>query len=102
MATKKVTEPEITEEIKQEAMAEEKDPMKELVDFYAFKDNGKYKDDIIVGINGRFLRIMRGVKVKIPKPYYDVLMQSQEQDARTANLMEDLQQDYEKAKKVLG
>lgn len=97
MATKK-TEAEATTEVKQE---EAYDPMKDLVDFYAFKDNGKYKDDIIVGINGRFLRIMRGKRVKIPRPYYDVLMQSQEQDAKTASMMENLQEDYEHAKRVL-
>lgn len=97
MATKKI-EAEATTEVKQE---EAYDPMKDLVDFYAFKDNGKYKDDIIVGINGRFLRIMRGKRVKIPRPYYDVLMQSQEQDAKTASMMETLQEDYEHAKRVL-
>lgn len=99
MATKKI-EAEATTEVKQEK-TEANDPMKELVDFYAFKDNGKYKDDIIVGINGKFLRIMRGKRVKIPRPYYDVLMQSQEQDAKTANMMENLQEDYEHAKRVL-
>ena len=94
----------VEEIIEETALAPVKpqDPMKELVDFYAFKDNGKYKDDIVVGINGRFLRIMRGQRVKIPKPYYDVLMQSQEQDAKTAYMMEGLQDEYKKAERILG
>lgn len=94
MATKKETIEEVKEEVKE--------PKDELVEFYAFKDNGKYKDDIVVGINGKFLRIQRGVRVKIPKPYYDVLMQSQEQDAKTAYMMEGLQDEYKKAEKILG
>ena len=104
MATKKKEEMnEVTAEaVEQEAPVTHADPMKELVDFYAFKDSGKYKDDIIVGINGKFLRIMRGVKVQIPRAYYEVLMQSQEQDAKTANLMEGLQEEYEQAKRILG
>ena len=68
-----------------------KDPdayLKERVPFYAFKDNGKYKDDITVGVNGRIFRIKRGETVYIPRYVYNVLMNSMAQDARTADYID--------------
>ena len=62
--------------------------MLELVDFYAFKDSDRYKDDIIVAVNGRVWRIQRGEHVKIPRYVYEVLANSQRQDTYTANLIE--------------
>ncbi len=73
-----------------------------LVDFYAFKDNDKYKDDIFVAINGKALKIKRGVKVKIPKAYAEVLRQSQEQDTATADLIEREGEAYNAASQVIG
>ncbi len=73
-----------------------------LVDFYAFKDNDKYKDDIFVAINGKALKIKRGVKVRIPKAYAEVLQQSQEQDTATADLIERESEAYNNASQVIG
>lgn len=60
----------------------------ELVDFYAFKDNGKYKDDIVVGVNGKIWKIKRGEHVKIPRYVAKVIENSMEQDEKTARLIE--------------
>ncbi len=60
----------------------------EEVPFYAFKDNDKYKDDIIVGVNGKLYRIKRGEQVMIPRNVYNVLMRGMNQDAKTADLMD--------------
>lgn len=60
----------------------------ELVEFEAFYDDDRYKDDIFVAVNGRRYQIKRGVKVKIPRFVYEVIMNSIEQDKATADLME--------------
>ena len=89
--TKKKTEEVTAEVTKAEAPKAPADPnakLKELVPFYAFKDNDKYKDDITVGVNGRMFRIKRGEQVMIPRYVYNVLMRSMNQDAKTADLMD--------------
>ena len=58
------------------------------VDFYAFRDSSKYKDDIFVGLNGKGYKIQRGKHTRIPKAVAEVLEHSMEQDARTAELIE--------------
>ena len=85
--TKKKTE-EVTQAEAPKANADPNAQLKELVPFYAFKDNDKYKDDITVGVNGRMFRIKRGEQVMIPRYVYNVLMRSMNQDAKTADLMD--------------
>ena len=69
----------------------------ELVKFRAFKDNGKYKDDITVIVNGKSWRIQRGVDVEIPRYVYNVIIQSEEQDLKAANYAEEKQDAYKKS-----
>ncbi len=69
-------------------MKSEKEYWNERVPFKAFKDNGKYKDDLVVGINGKLWRIQRGVEIMIPRNVREVIYQSMDQDAATANLIE--------------
>lgn len=59
----------------------------ELVPFEALFDGDKYKDDIIVSVNGKRYQIKRGVKVMIPRNVFNVLMRSQQQDMKTAAMM---------------
>lgn len=53
-----------------------------------FKDNGKYKDDVFVAVNGKGWQIQRGVTVEIPRYVAQVLEQSMAQDQEAAELME--------------
>ncbi len=71
----------------------------ELVKYRAFKDNGKYKDDITVIVNGKPWRIQRGVEVEIPRYVYNVIIQSEEQDLKAANYAEEKQDAYKKSSK---
>ena len=71
-----------------EKQAAEEAHLKELVPFYAFKDTDKYRDDIIVGVNGKLFQIQRGKEVMIPRYVYNVIIQSMNQDAQTAELIE--------------
>ena len=69
----------------------------ELVKFKAFKDNGKYKDDITVIVNGKSWRIQRGVYVEIPRYVHNVIMQSEEQDLKATNYAESKRDEYEQS-----
>ena len=59
-------------------MAEEKVRIK------LFKDNGRYKGDLFVSVNGVNYQIRRGVEVEVPRAVAEVLEHSQRQDDLTA------------------
>lgn len=83
-------------------MKSEKEYWNERVPFKAFKDNGKYKDDLVVGINGKLWRIQRGVEIMIPRNVREVIYQSMDQDAATANLIERESNAYNDASRWLN
>lgn len=94
------TEPEEDEEAKRRRLFEEEQErdrqyMEEKVPVQLFKDNDKYKDDVLVCVNGERLLIKRGVKVEIPRKFALVLEQSANQDTATANLIESKSAEYE-------
>ena len=49
-----------------------------------FRDNGRYKEDLFVSVNGVNYKIRRGVDVEVPPEVAEVLDHSQLQDERTA------------------
>lgn len=53
-----------------------------------FKDNGKYKDPLVVVLNGKVYRYERGIKHKFPKDVYEIIKRSEAQDIKTARMME--------------
>ena len=69
--------------------------MEEYVPFKAFKDNGKYKDDIFVAVNGETCLIKRGVQTQIKRKFLEVLRNSAEQNEYAASYSEALQEEYE-------
>lgn len=102
MATKKKVE-DVTEIVHEDL--EEKDPRdmspeeakkfwSEKVPFRAFKDSGKYKDDIIVGYNGKIYQIQRGKDVMIPRAVREIILQSMAQDEATADMIDRYEQDF--------
>ena len=68
-------------------MAEAK---KKTVRIHLFKDNGRYKDDVFVGVNGVNYKIQRGVDVDVPPEVAEVLEHSQMQDTMAAQKMAQL------------
>lgn len=76
------------------ANVEPAEDLDELVKYKAFKDNGKYKDDITVIVNGKSWRIQRGVWVEIPRYVYNVIVQSEEQDLKATNYAEAKQNEF--------
>lgn len=57
-------------------------PESEYVEIRLFKDGDKYKDDVLVGINGYMCRIKRGVAVKIKRRFAEVIAQSEDNVAK--------------------
>lgn len=60
----------------------------ELVTVELFKDNGKYKDPLLVCVNGENCLIQRGVPVQIKRKFIWAIEQSQFQDKQTAQMIE--------------
>lgn len=87
MATKKKSEPvEIVEDVQAVEPETAPDP-EELVPFYLFRDNDKYKDDVFVAVNGEGCQIQRGKQVMIKRKFAEVLQSSMDQDQKTAELI---------------
>lgn len=57
----------------------------ELVPVRLFKDDGKYKDDVFVAVNGVGMIVPRGKDVKIPRKFAIVLENSGMQDEYAAD-----------------
>ena len=86
-------------------MANEKktmNPEQDRVYFYAMRDGGRYRDDILVAVNGKTFKIKRGERVSIPRYVAEILLGSMEQDAKAAAYMERIGSDYDAASPVLG
>lgn len=63
------------------------------------KDKGRYKDDVIVNVNGKAWQIKRGVYVSVPRYVAEVIDSSEKQDERTADLIDGLVEKYENESK---
>lgn len=94
-------------EMKQDAVRVE-DPKKvykhvaakqEMVKVKLFRDNGKYKDDVFVAVNGKRYMVPRGVEVEVPKSVYEVLQNSMSQDEATEQYMRKKTEDWEQKEK---
>ena len=60
----------------------------EPVTVMLFKDNGKYKNPVFVGINGKNYLVERGKQVQVPRCVAEVLEHSAEQDSSATKFME--------------
>ena len=86
----------LTEEQKK-ANEEQSAYYNELVEVKLFKDNNKYKDDVVVGVNGVLCQIRRGEKVKIKRKFAEVLDNSDLQDYETSLLIEKKSSEFAKS-----
>ena len=73
------------------------DPGEELVTIQLFKDNGRYKDDLYVCVNGERLLIQRGKPVQVKRKFAEVIESSMRQDQLAGAMMQRLEDDYIKA-----
>ena len=80
-----------------EAIAKHNAEMEELVEVKLFKDNGKYKDPVYVGVNGENVVIERGVRVKVKRKFAEALDNSDKQDYETSKLIERKSDEFSKS-----
>lgn len=66
----------------------------EYIDFEAFYDGDKYKDDILVTVNGERCLIKRGVRVKVKRKFVEVIRNGEAQDRATARRIESLEKEF--------
>ena len=52
-----------------------------------FKDNGRYKNDVFVSVNGRSFLLQRGVELELPYAIAQVVKASIKQDEQAALLV---------------
>ena len=97
--TEEVKVGETTEEVKAEAKPEENSD--ERVNIYLMRDSDKYKGDVFVQVNGVGYIIQRGKNVKVPKAVAEVLQNSQEQDTKAAEFIDQEVEKLENGLKLL-
>lgn len=56
-----------------------------------FRDGNRYRDDVLVNVNGRRFLIRRGAEVEIPYAHYLCLMEQAQQDEHVAALVAGLE-----------
>lgn len=66
----------------------------DYVSVMLFRDNGKYKDDLLVCVNGESCLIQRGVRVKIKRKFLWAIQNQMRQDASTANLIQTMSTEF--------
>ena len=81
--------------------ASERERVKGKVRIKLFQDTDKYKDDVIVGVNGENTVIQRGKYVEVSKAVNDVLINAQKQTEMAAEHSKELQRQYEQKKENL-
>lgn len=70
---------------------------KDMVLITLFKDNERYKDPLLVTVNGRNFLIQRGVDVRVPRYVAEVIQNSLRQDNAAQLMMNRLVEEYEVA-----
>ena len=71
--------------------------LEERVEIKLFKDNGRYRDDVFVSVNGDHIRIRRGVPVMIRRKHALLLDQSELQAMKAADFSQSKQEEYRNA-----
>lgn len=73
----------------------------DMVKVKLFRDNGKYKDDVVVSLNGKRYLVPRGVEVEVPKGVKEILDNSMSQDEATEMYVRQKAEEWDKKVKEL-
>ena len=76
--------------------------LEEYVSVKLFRDNGRYRDDVYVAVNGQNCIIKRGEWVNIKRKFAMVLDASEIQDMKTAQLIDSEEQRFRSAEARLA
>lgn len=75
MAAKKPVEPqEQTPDIVSEATSTPVDPWRDMREISLPRPGKGEETHVLVGVNSRYVRVKKGVAVKVPRPIYEVLV----------------------------
>ena len=74
----------------------------EEVEIQLFKDKARSSDDVYVAVNGENCLIQRGRPVKVKRKFAEALRLSMEQDNETADMIRELESQYEAKTKELN
>ena len=66
-----------------------------------FKDQHRYKDDLTVGLNGKFYQIQRGKEVLVPEAVAEIIENSLAQQQIAANMCDELETQFEMKRSAL-
>jgi len=70
------------------------DEGEEYVEVELFRDNGRYKDDVLVCVNGESCQIQRGVRTKIKRKFYWAIQNQMRQDKATSIMLSKMHDDF--------
>lgn len=99
-AAEKAAAVEVTEEKKNEIVVGSKEWFNERVSVTLFKDGDKYKDDLVVGVNGDMIKIPRGVPTMVKRKHALLIEQSLIQDTSASDLIKKFVDEAKKAEKA--
>ena len=73
----------------------------DMVKVKLFRDNGKYKDDVVVSLNGKRYLVPRGVEVEVPRGVKEILDNSMSQDEATEMYVRQKAEEWDRKVKEL-
>lgn len=76
--------------------------LEQLVQVQLIKDNERYKDDVVIGINGHNTIIKRGIPVMIKRKIALILESSYRQQMIAADLQSEYAESYNANSKIMG
>lgn len=77
------------------------EPKEGYVTIRLFKDAHRYKDDLTVGVNGKFWQIKRGIPVDVPECVAEVIENALAQQQAASDMADQLQMEYLKKREAL-
>ena len=77
--------------------APKRDEGEEYVEVELFRDNGRYKDDVLVCVNGESCQIQRGVRTKIKRKFFWAIQNQMRQDKATSIMLAKMHDDFDAA-----
>ena len=76
--------------------------LEERVPVMLYKDGEKYKDDVVLAINGEKIQIKRGATVYIKRKYMSLLENQYRQQMVATNLQDQLAEEFAGSTKARG
>jgi hypothetical protein len=76
--------------------------LEERVPVMLYKDGDKYKDDVVLAINGEKIQIQRGIQVYIKRKFMSVLENQYRQQMIAADMQDKLADEYANASRARG